>query len=187
MQTKIVESSKDNKNKYHDFAPVFKKSNSSYISSILKKDELEKSIFDKKKEYFKSIIAGKGKVTNYNNEYIYDNGVMLVSTNMHGRITYANSRFREVSGYSKDHIIGLKQTTIRHPDMPRNIVKEIWHTVSNQNTWEGIVKNIREDGMFFWAHFVITPTINDGKLIGYGVIARPALSNELNQIANLYN
>jgi PAS domain S-box-containing protein len=184
METKLVE---NNKNKYQDFKSVFKKSNTNYIGNILKKDDLEKSIFDKKKEYFKSIINGKGKVINYDNEYIYDGGLILASTNINGAITYANSKFCEVSGYSKNQIIGLSQTKMRHPDMPRNIVKEIWCAISKQNTWEGIIKTIREDGRFCWAYFVITPIINNDKFIGYSSIGRPMLASELNKLGDSYN
>lgn len=184
METKTVE---NNKNKYQDFKNVFIKSNTNYIGNILKKDDLEKSIFDKKKEYFKSIINGKGKVINYDNEYIYDGGLILASTNINGTITYANSKFCEVSGYSKNQIIGLSQTKMRHPDMPRNILKEIWGAISKQNTWEGIVKTIREDGRFYWAYFVITPIINNDKFIGYSSIGRPMLASELNNLADSYS
>src|SRR5574343_509333 len=52
-------------------------------------------------------------------EYPLAPDVTLVSTtDLQGRITYCNSAFIEVSGYSRDELMGQPHNLIRHPDMP---------------------------------------------------------------------
>jgi len=82
-----------------------------------------------------------------NEEVPFDGGVMITETDTSGIITYANRKFREMTGYSKEELIGSPHSINRHPDMPKAAFKTMWETIKRGDMWEGYVKNMRRNWM----------------------------------------
>ncbi len=90
------------------------------------------------------------------------------------RITYANPAFVEVSGYSRDELLGAPHNIVRHPDMPSEAFGDLWETIKRGDTWTGLVKNRRKNGDFYWVLATVTPTLDNGAVVGYtSVRVRP--------------
>ena len=101
-------------------------------------------------------------------EVLFDGGVMITETDRYGIITYANKKFREMTGYSKEELIGAPHSINRHPDMPKAAFREMWRTIRRGRYWEGYVKNLRKDGRFYQVIVWIKPRLDDrGNIIGY--------------------
>ena len=82
-----------------------------------------------------------------NREYALKGDDFLISrTNRRGRITYANPAFIEVSGFTREELIGAPHNIVRHPDMPEQAFENLWRTLKEGGTWIGLVKNRRKDG-----------------------------------------
>jgi len=126
------------------------------------------------------------KPTPLNEEYIFDKGLIISSTNLQGIITYANKKFCEVAGYSKDELIGHNHSLIRHPDMPKVSFKDLWDTITAAKEWTGVVKNLRKDGKYYWVYTHISPISSHGKIVGYSAARRPASENEIIEIIPIY-
>ncbi|CAA6801690.1 MAG: putative PAS/PAC sensor protein [uncultured Sulfurovum sp.] len=118
----------------------------------------------------KNIVTGKEiqKPDPTNEEVTFDGGVMITETDTAGIITYANPKFREMTGYTKEELIGTPHNLNRHPDMPKEVFKIMWETLKGGNYWEGFVKNLRADGKYYLVIVWIKPRLNDnGDIIGY--------------------
>ncbi|MGR4067942.1 methyl-accepting chemotaxis protein [Billgrantia sp. C5P2] len=102
-----------------------------------------------------------------------DEHLLISRTDLEGRITYANSAFVEVSGYSHEEMIGAPHNLIRHPDMPPEAFDDLWKTIKKGNTWQGVVKNRRKDGDHYWVQATVTPILEDGKCQGYTSVRAP--------------
>ncbi len=126
------------------------------------------------------------KPTPVDEAYVFDNGLIISTTNLEGIITYSNRKFCEVSGYSKDELKNKNHDIIRHPDMPKASFKDLWETIQSGKEWTGIVKNLRKDGKYYWVYTHITPLISDGTIYGYTAARRPASSNEIDEITPIY-
>ncbi|MGM0784235.1 MAG: methyl-accepting chemotaxis protein [Pseudomonadota bacterium] len=101
-------------------------------------------------------------------EYKLDSEELLISrTDLKGRITYANSHFVEVSGFSWDELYGSPHNIIRHPDMPTQVFEDLWATLQKGDSWQGLVKNRCKNGDHYWVHATVTPIIEDGECLGY--------------------
>jgi len=101
-------------------------------------------------------------------EIKFDGGVMITETDTAGIITYANKKFREMTGYSKEELIGSPHSINRHPDMPKEAFRGMWETIKNGEYWEGYVKNMRKDGKYYLVVVWIKPKFDDeGNIIGY--------------------
>jgi len=118
----------------------------------------------------KNIITGKEitKPDPINEEVPFDGGVMITETDTAGIITYANRKFRELTGYTKEELIGSPHNINRHPDMPKVAFKGLWDTIKNGEYWEGYVKNMTKEGKYYLVMVWIKPKLdNDGNIVGY--------------------
>jgi len=110
-------------------------------------------------------------------EVYYDGKVMITETDTAGIITYANRKFIELTGYTKEQTIGAPHNINRHPDMPQEIFKDLWHTIKSGEYWEGIVKNLNQDGRYYTVTVSIKPKLDEKKnIVGY--IASRKIANK---------
>lgn len=101
-------------------------------------------------------------------EYLVSAGASLVSTtDLKGRITYCNPAFVEVSGYTREELLGQPHNLIRHPDMPEEAFRDLWATVSSGRPWAACVKNRRKNGDHYWVQANVTPLMENGRPTGY--------------------
>ena len=127
------------------------------------------------------------KVVSIDEEYNFEDGLIVSSTDLKGIVTYANRKFCEMSGYTKEELVGSNHNIIRHPDMPRVAFDNLWSKIRNGEEWEGVVKNLRQDGKYYWVHTFITPIREDGRVMGYSAARRPANKKEIKDAQSLYH
>ncbi|MCG9123920.1 PAS domain-containing protein [Laribacter hongkongensis] len=63
------------------------------------------------------------------NETPFTRGTIVTKTDLKGVITYANDAFVEISGFSREELIGQSQNIVRHPDMPKAAFADLWQTI----------------------------------------------------------
>jgi len=101
-------------------------------------------------------------------------------TDLKGRIIDASDAFCNISGYSKEELIGQPHNIVRHPDMPKEAFKELWNTIQQGKAWKGKVKNLKKDGGFYWVWANIEPLYNDkGHVDSYISVRLDITENEL--------
>ncbi|MEW6677678.1 MAG: PAS domain-containing methyl-accepting chemotaxis protein [Pseudomonadota bacterium] len=91
-------------------------------------------------------------------EFVVRSGSAIIShTDRKGIITFANDDFVEASGFSLEEVLGQPHNIVRHPDMPAEAFRDAWATIEAGRPWQGLVKNRRKDGGFYWVKATITP------------------------------
>ncbi|MFP4485625.1 MAG: diguanylate cyclase [Campylobacterales bacterium] len=108
------------------------------------------------------------KLSRYTN--VIDQYVITSSTDLDGVITYVSDAFCKISGYSKEELIGAKQSIVRHPDMPESLFKNLWETIEDDRVWDGEIKNLKKNGGIYWVKAHIAPDFKDGVKIGYTAV-----------------
>jgi methyl-accepting chemotaxis protein len=86
---------------------------------------------------------------------------IVSEANLKGDIMSVNEKFIEVSKYSKEELLGKPHNTTRHPDMPKEVFKELWSTIGRGNIFRGIVKNRAKDGTPYYVDAVIAPIMGE--------------------------
>jgi len=103
-----------------------------------------------------------------NNEVIMKDGQVIISeTNLKGIITEVDQDFIDISGFSRDELIGKNHNLIRHPDMPAPAFQWLWDTIREGKPWTGFVKNRCKNGDFYWVQANVAPIFKDGAITGY--------------------
>jgi aerotaxis receptor len=85
---------------------------------------------------------------------------ILSTTNPKGQITHINDEFVEISGFSREELIGQPHNIIRHPDMPRAAYEEMWTRLREGKTWLGAVKNRCKNGDHYWVRAYAIPVLD---------------------------
>ena len=111
-------------------------------------------------------------------EMVFSLTTLLSESDIYGTITFVNSKFCEVSGYTAEELIGKPHSILRHPDMPKEFFKKMWSTIKKGKSFQGIVKNKAKDGTHYWVDASIVPVKDEkGNIIKF-IGARYHLTNE---------
>jgi aerotaxis receptor len=96
-----------------------------------------------------------------------ENAFIYSQTDLKGKITEANEVFAQISGYTADEMVGQPHSLVRHPDMPREAFADLWKSIKAGRPWQGVVKNRRSDGGFYWVLANVSPVRQEGRVVGY--------------------
>lgn len=120
-------------------------------------------------------------------EYVLnDESVLISRSDLKGRVTFANSTFVEVSGYTRDELIGAPHNLLRHPDMPEAAYADFWKTIKSGATWQGVVKNRRKNGDYYWVNATVAPLRDGDRIVGYTSVRRKVSPEVVAQAAPIY-
>lgn len=120
-------------------------------------------------------------------EYTFPADQTLVSvTDLKGRITYCNPSFIEVSGFSRDELLGQPHNIVRHPDMPEEAFRDLWQTIQSGLPWSGLVKNRRKNGDHYWVRANATPMMDGDTITGYLSVRTIPAREEIQAADGLY-
>ena len=90
-----------------------------------------------------------------------DETSIVSKTDTRGVITYVNKKFCEISGYSEKELVGMPHNIVRHPDVPKEVFKNLWATIKSKKVWHGIVQNLKKDGSTYIVDATIIPVLNE--------------------------
>jgi len=96
---------------------------------------------------------------------IVDHTSIVSKTDNRGVITYVNEAFIDISGYSREELIGKNHNMVRHPDVSQIFFKDLWKTILNKKKWSGVVKNQAKDGSTYIVNSTIIPIVNKNEKI----------------------
>lgn len=130
---------------------------------FLNKIQLYITLFLSKKVQKKEFDDTLGEYMNLIDEHIISS-----DTDTLGNITRVSQAFCNISGYSKEELVGNSHSLIRSADTTNKFYEKMWNTLVDNKTWKGQIKNRSKNDTFYWIDTIISPTYNkDGKKIGY--------------------
>lgn len=95
---------------------------------------------------------------------IMDVTSIVSESDLKGNILSINPKYCEVSQYTTEELIGQPHNITRHPDMPKEVFKQLWGTIGKGKIFRGVVKNRKKDGTPYYVDAVIAPIMgSNGK------------------------
>ena len=86
-----------------------------------------------------------------------DEHSIIATTDLRGTITYVNQKFCDISGYTKNELIGENHRILNSNSQPKSYWKEMFKTVFKGNIWHDEIKNKAKDGSSYWVDTTIVP------------------------------
>lgn len=122
-----------------------------------------------------------------NNEVkLKDDQELVTTTNLKGIITYTNPDFIEISGFSREELVGKNHNVVRHPDMPPAAFKDLWDTLKLGRPWSKLVKNRCKNGDYYWVKANVTPVFKNGEIVEYMSVRVKPSQAEIDEAETLY-
>ncbi|MGZ4990802.1 MAG: methyl-accepting chemotaxis protein [Methylobacter sp.] len=122
-----------------------------------------------------------------NQEVSMKKGAILITrTDLKGVITYVNDEFVNISGFTRDELIGAEHNIVRHPDMPAAAFKDLWDDLKALRPWKGIVKNRTKSGDYYWVEANAIPVFKNGKVHEYISVRRAPSPEQIREAEHLY-
>jgi PAS domain S-box-containing protein len=117
------------------------------------------------------VISFKMRLKLQNYIDIIDRITIASQVDTKGKILHASQAFCNLTGYSKEELIGRKHTMLRHPDVPRAFYRQMRATLNAGKVWKGEIMNRRKDGQTIWSEATISPVYNAKRqLTGYTTV-----------------
>jgi len=84
-----------------------------------------------------------------------------------------NAAYCEMTGYSREELIGQRTNVIRSGATPRETFTDMWQQLSAQGKWVGELINRHKDGTLWWSYISITRIVGaDGQVVAYVGLSR---------------
>ena len=145
-------------------------------------------IIGKKQKKISLFLSSLENETQYLKEAL-DQASIISVTNHHGIITYVNDAFCDLSGYSKDELIGHTFKVIQSGKMNKDFYNKMWETIKSGHVWKSEICNKNKKGEYYWLYSTIVPAYDSqGKIIRYTSISheiteRKRIESELSTLA----
>jgi len=94
--------------------------------------------------------------------------VSIIITDSRGNIEYVNPKFRQLTGYTTEEVIGKNLRILKSGETTSEEYKRLWDTITSGNDWSGRFHNKKKNGELYWEDALISPVKNnDGKIINF--------------------
>ena len=126
---------------------------------------------------------------------IIDKYVITSTIDLDGVILSVSSACSDISGYSREELVGCKHDILRHPDTTDEVYKKIWETIRSGKVWSGELKNRKKDGSYYWVYSIISPQFDEKNNINSYASIKQNISDKKiieelskrDKLTNLYN
>ncbi len=118
------------------------------------------------KELSDAVAAKNGMLTRYID--MIEHNIAISKTDANGTIIYTSEALSNITGYTKDELIGQKHCCFKSGCTHESVYRELWSTITSTKTWRGELLDAKKNKELFWAELTINPDFDEnGEIVGY--------------------
>ena len=119
------------------------------------------------------------------------NGILIVDAQQPNMpIIYCNVAFTEITGYSREEVIGANCQLLQNDDRDQEAIVTMAKAIQKGEACRVLLRNYRKDGSLFWNDLSITPLFNENGILTHFIGVQSDVTefhdvnSELEQYAN---
>lgn len=94
-----------------------------------------------------------------------DASAILSISDLSGNIIFANEKLCEITGYTREELLGHPHSMFRHPDTPKEVFERLWSTILEGKIWKGMLKNRKKNGEPYYVDATVVPLMDENNQI----------------------
>ncbi|MCX7627397.1 MAG: PAS domain S-box protein, partial [Methylophilaceae bacterium] len=99
-------------------------------------------------------------------------------TNPAGTIVYVNDHFCQVTGYTREELLGQNHRLLKSGAHPPEFYRDMWETITRGEIWQGVVENRNKNGNHYWVQTTIVPLHDATGTIRKFISVRTDITNQ---------
>jgi len=139
-----------------------------YIQKPINHKSLEKQIGQ-----IKNQLQAKHLSREY--ESIAKTSAIISKINQDGIITYVNERYCQISGFTKEELLGQSHSLIKSKKDSPQFFNSVWNKIAHhKEVWSGVLKHKNKDGSIYYLKTTIQPILNfEGEIEQFITLSLP--------------
>ena len=102
------------------------------------------------------------------NQAVEQSPMSVIITDLDGTITYVNSRFTALTGYTFDDVSGKTTSILQSGQTPVEVYRSLWQTIRSGQVWKGELLNKKKNGSLYWEDATISPVLDlSGRMLNF--------------------
>lgn len=93
--------------------------------------------------------------------------IAISITDPSARILYVNGAFEQLTGYTREEVIGKNESVLSSKSTPMEVYQDLWATIQDRRVWQGTLVNHRKSKQEYLAELIISPVLNTKGQVSY--------------------